>query len=348
MSADDDPLITTIIPTYRRPELLRRAVSSALAQAGPAVRVAVFDNASGDATADVVAELAANDRRVTYHAHPENIGALANFQFGLARVNTPYFSFLSDDDVLLPGFYESAVTQLEACPEAAFWCGVTVSLRPDGSFVSARVADWPRDGVFLPPEGLLQMLRGSMPCWTSALFRKSVMDDVGPLNETLQGPSDIEYMLRTAASHPFVISKAAAAIFLLNPASFSETAPLQEFWPGWREMMRVTSEAGAFDDTDRRAIRSGIRANARRMLFRRGAAALAKGGYEFSREASAIILGEFEDRSRGALLGGLTQICSRWRWAQQLYSYTYNQAERAIVRRRVEQRAAYGRFSKHL
>jgi len=54
MSADDYPLITTIIPTCRRPELLRRAVLSALAQAGSSARMTVFCNASSEATGDLV------------------------------------------------------------------------------------------------------------------------------------------------------------------------------------------------------------------------------------------------------------------------------------------------------
>ena len=43
------PTVTAIIPTYRRPRLVRRAIESVLAQTYPHVRVLVCDNASGDA-----------------------------------------------------------------------------------------------------------------------------------------------------------------------------------------------------------------------------------------------------------------------------------------------------------
>src|SRR3546814_15878733 len=99
--------------------------------------------------------------RVKYFCHDRNIGALANFQYGLERVTTPFFSFLSDDDVLLPGFYEEAIRDLEDAPDAAFWCGVTVSLTPSGTFYTARVADWPRAGLYAPPKGVLQSIKGS-------------------------------------------------------------------------------------------------------------------------------------------------------------------------------------------
>lgn len=344
----EQAMITTIIPTYRRPALLRRAVLSALVQGGSAIRVAVFDNASGDSTRAVIAELATKDDRVVYHCHEKNIGALANFQFGLEQVTTPYFSFLSDDDVLLPGFYDKALADMEGCPRAAFWCGVTISMNPDGTFVSARVADWPNEGLFFPPDGILQMIKGSMPCWTAAIFRKSMMDLNGPLNKDLQGPSDIEYMLRAAARYPFIASKQAAAIFLLNPESFSETSPLKCFWPGWKDMMRTVSVAGKFDEASQLAIWAGIRANARRMLFRRGAAALAKKSYSFSGEAASILRSELDDRSRASILSGLTRLCSKSSAAQTAYSRCYRSLEEMIIRSRVSQRSEYGRLSKYL
>ncbi len=49
------PLITTVIPTYRRPKLLQRAIKSVLNQTYPHFQVCVYDNASGDETAGVAA-----------------------------------------------------------------------------------------------------------------------------------------------------------------------------------------------------------------------------------------------------------------------------------------------------
>src|SRR4030067_3693919 len=104
-----EPFITAIIPTYRRPKLLRRAVLSVLNQTYPHLRVCVYDNASGDETEEVVAELMQKDSRVRYHRHPENIGLFNNFNYGLQEIETSFFSLLSDDDVLVPTFYENTI-----------------------------------------------------------------------------------------------------------------------------------------------------------------------------------------------------------------------------------------------
>lgn len=342
------PEITTIIPTYRRPQLLRRAVLSALAQKGPSLQVCVYDNASDDATASVVAELAAKDPRVKYFCHPKNIGGSANFQHGLSKTTTRYFSFLSDDDVLLPGFYETAIKELEEFPDAAFWCGVTVCVTPGGRIYTARVADWPRVGLFMVPEGILQMMKSSIPSWTSVLFRSGLTDKVGPLHVHLDGPSDIEYLLRVAASNPFIVSKHAGALFLLNPESFSETSPLSCFWPGWQEMIKTVSATQGLSQQARITIEIGLRSIAQRMVFRRGAAALAKRDYEFSEEAAQILLRFFHKKYRATLLSGLTTACRKLPLFQAIYSYTYRMAEQIVVGKRVVLRRRYGHFSKHL
>jgi len=68
------PLITTIIPTYQRPKLLRRAIKSGLNQNYPHFQVCVYDNASGDETETVVREFTAKDSRIQYFRQEKNKG----------------------------------------------------------------------------------------------------------------------------------------------------------------------------------------------------------------------------------------------------------------------------------
>ncbi len=66
------------------------------------------------------------DARVHYFCHPHNIGMIANFSYAIESVQTPYFSMLCDDDLLLPKFYEIALACFKTNPEADFclhFCG---------------------------------------------------------------------------------------------------------------------------------------------------------------------------------------------------------------------------------
>ena len=90
---EDQPLITIILPTYQRPLMLKRAIQSVLNQTYPNYQVCIYDNASGDQTASVVKNLITSGANIRYHRHLTNIGILENFQYGLKRVDTPFFCF---------------------------------------------------------------------------------------------------------------------------------------------------------------------------------------------------------------------------------------------------------------
>ena len=118
--------ITTVIPTYRRPDFLKKAIQSVLDQTFPDLRVLVCDNASGDETKEVVASFARRDPRVSYFCQPSHAPILDNFEKGLSLVQTPLYSILCDDDFLLPWFYEIAITELNNNPKAMMFCGGTL------------------------------------------------------------------------------------------------------------------------------------------------------------------------------------------------------------------------------
>jgi glycosyltransferase involved in cell wall biosynthesis len=336
------PLITAIIPTYRRPQLLRRAISSVLEQEDASLQVCIYDNASGDETADVVASLAAKDGRVIYHRHPTNIGGIANFLFGMSRVETPFFSLLSDDDYLLPGFYRRALTGLIEAPQAICWAGMTLNVDERGVIWDARVRHWAREGLLVPPDGFMAMTGGMAPTWTGILFRREVLDLVGAPDAEVLGPSDLEYLLRLAARFPYVLQKHPSAVFTLNSASFSATQPMSSFWPGWKRMLEKFSTDDTLDDAFKKQALHALNEDARRMLFRRGANALAGARYDFVRDAVDVLKFDCGLAGRAGLLRVLAAGCKRMSIMQQAYTIAYRLAECHIVDSRKALQAEYG------
>lgn len=349
MSIDADnatPLITTIIPTFRRPRLLRRAIASALEQNGVSLQVCVYDNASGDKTADVVSEIAKHDTRLIYYCHHTNIGAIANFDFGMSHVNTPYFSLLSDDDYLLPDFYRQALAGLEAHPTAMCWAGVTLRVDERGLVSHARVLDWPREGVFEPPGGFMNMLGGMAPTWTGIVFRREVLARVGLLDREVLGPADLEYCLRLAAKFPFVLEKYPAAVFTLVGETYSTTQPMSSFWPGWKRMLRKFEDGDILEEGVKRNAMMVLRRDAQRMLFRRGANALAAARLDFARDAAQALEDDCGLPGRARLLRTIASACESSSLAQRAYTFAYRMAERRIVRAQSGLQAKYGSLLK--
>ena len=79
--------VTIGIPTFRRPELLRRALDSVAQQDYQPLEVIVADNATEGHEVDAV--IAAFRDRIDglrYVRHETNIGAVDNFEIGRAHV----------------------------------------------------------------------------------------------------------------------------------------------------------------------------------------------------------------------------------------------------------------------
>lgn len=335
--------ITVVIPTFRRARLLRRAITSVLAQEEARMQVDVYDNASGDDTAEVVSGLARKDGRIRYHCHDRNLGPAANFDYALRHVETPLFSILSDDDYLLPGFYSHALAGLAANPEAMFWSGMTINVDAHNRIWDARPARWPREGLFTPPHGFTAMTgAGFQPTWTGIVFRRQVLELEGYPDVDTMGPSDLEFCLRLAARFPYVVEKHPSAVFFLNDASFSSTQPLASFWPGWQRMLRRFAEGDYFDDAYRDIALQALRADARRMLFRRGANAVAVARLDFARAAAHALRADCGRHGRAMLLRTLAAVCGHSRLAQNTCHWTYRRAEQRIIRSRSELQDRYG------
>jgi glycosyltransferase involved in cell wall biosynthesis len=233
---NNSPQITTIIPTFRRPLQLKRAIRSVLNQTYPHFEVWVYDNASGDETASVVAELAREDSRVKYHCHPQNIDAAPNFDYGMQHVKTPFFSFLSDDDLLLPEFYETAIAGFLEFPQAAFSAGAVIDMTEEGRFLAISKTTLLERELRIPPQGLFNMITDYIN-WTAILFRQEVISTVGSLDFSVK-PIDLDFVLRTASRFSYAVAKKPCGIFIHHPSSYSGKSGLKMIWPSWPKIIQ--------------------------------------------------------------------------------------------------------------
>ena len=109
------PRVTVGIPTWNRAELLRECIQSVLDQTMPDFELYVFDNASTDATPEVVASF--DDPRLTYVRNETNLGNQPNMTAALRAGSAPYVYLLLDDERLLPTCLERKAGFLDEHPE---------------------------------------------------------------------------------------------------------------------------------------------------------------------------------------------------------------------------------------
>lgn len=103
------PLVSILIPTFNRPELLLKTIYSALLQSYKNIEVIISDNSNNDLTEAVVSQI--SDSRLLYSKNIENIGLVPNWRKLLETSSGKYCLVISDDDYFInPFFIEDAVT----------------------------------------------------------------------------------------------------------------------------------------------------------------------------------------------------------------------------------------------
>jgi hypothetical protein len=306
-----EPLITTLIPTYQRAKLLERAIGSVLDQTYPHLRICVYDNASEDDTGDVVRKLSTADPRVRYFRNAENIGALKNFIRAMESVDTPFFSFLSDDDVLLPQFYETAMEGFKKYPEAML--SATANLRIDdaGKVLEVNLLNW-KPGLYQPPDGFVAMLDKMHPDWTSVVFRQCVLQEAGGLDEETGGAFDLDYLLRVAARFPIVVSTEFGAIFVAHGRNVSANLTLGPTRTGWLKMIQNQTEDERVPARARDHARQVLTERFKQTLFvAHGLGAITRGNWQASRQAAQILRRDYGLWARASMLSVASWTCER-------------------------------------
>jgi glycosyltransferase involved in cell wall biosynthesis len=163
---DSPSLVSIIIPTYNRSNLLRLTVESVLAQTYPNIEIIVIDDGSTDDTEAVMASYAG---RVIYvkQEHGATNGRYKGFQMASGE----YINFLDHDDLIMPTKIERQVQILDSQPEIGLvHCGYYY-MDKDGDFLEAV--------SFLPAGTLEELVCGDF-IWSGApLIRRQCLDRVG-------------------------------------------------------------------------------------------------------------------------------------------------------------------------
>jgi len=106
------------MPAYNAAAHIELALGSLMDQTFRDIEIIVSDNASTDATPEIVRTVAAGDSRVRYIRQPNNIGANKNYTFVARAARGSYFKWASSNDWCAPTFLERCLERLESNPDA--------------------------------------------------------------------------------------------------------------------------------------------------------------------------------------------------------------------------------------
>ena len=191
MTIAPDGAVSVVIPCYNQARFLGEAIDSVLRQTYPPVDVIVVDDGSTDDTASVAQRYAA----VNYLRQP-NEGAPSARNRGLRSSQGEFVLFLDADDRLLPDAIAQGITALGDHQDWALVTGHVRLIAADGTVETT------------PPQAhaagdqFLALLRSNY-IWTPGvvLYRRSVLEAVGPFDPAALASADYELNVRIARQH---------------------------------------------------------------------------------------------------------------------------------------------------
>lgn len=211
------PLVSVVVPTFRRPEVLPETLASLLRQDVPTeqVEVLVVDDGSGDATTEGVARVRAEDPRLQYLSQP-NSGVARARNEGARRARGELLSFNDDDIVVEPDMVRQHLAVRAEYPNAlvnGHWefapaLAASLAETPFGRY-RMQTESWVKTAVGMTP------LKGnwSAPTGVTACnlgIRRDDFRRLGGFDEAFPhaGCEDQEFSLRAAAAgFSFVYSR---------------------------------------------------------------------------------------------------------------------------------------------
>jgi len=109
-----EPKISIGMPAYNSAKTIGASIESLLGQSLGDFELIVSDNASTDATCDVVEGYRQRDARIRYERQPSNIGANPNYSHVARLARGEFFKWSSSSDWCAPSFLERCLIELVA------------------------------------------------------------------------------------------------------------------------------------------------------------------------------------------------------------------------------------------
>ena len=199
---DNDSLISIIIPTYNRPDYLKKAIKTVLNQTYKNIEIIIVDDFSKVDNKKIIDSF--DDKRITYFKNEKNKGAPYSRNVGIKKARGEFIAFLDDDDEWKSTKLEQ---QLKAFDDSKV--GLVVCYSLDKRFGTQRISK-PKENITY--KDLLKSFNLSS---TSSYFvRKEALDKVGYFDLNL--PSAQEYDVALRISKYYVVKTVPKTLMIQN------------------------------------------------------------------------------------------------------------------------------------
>lgn len=191
-TSQDAPLISVVMPVYNGARFIRPTLDSILSQTLQDFECIIVDDGSTDGTQDILAEYAAKDNRIKVHMG-QHAGKVTAFNTGFHHARGEFIAIHCADDISFPERFATEVHYLNEHPHVAA-VGTWVDLIDDDGKITGALRH-----VTEPSIVEWRLLFRNPVADSSAMFRKSVMEEFGWYKETAS--EDYELLARISREY---------------------------------------------------------------------------------------------------------------------------------------------------
>lgn len=220
-------LVSIILPTFNRDDLLPRSLGSVITQTYPDWELIVWDDGSTDTTASLVRSY--NDPRIRY-VYSDNRGPAWARNQAARLVRGEYLAFLDSDDEWLPQKLAAQVSALDAHTDVDLLFSDFINIRA-GSPKTARgfeqnqramrhmVVEQAGEDLFFVKGGLLEGLAiQNFIATPTVMLRREAWEECGGFNAELKHSEDFELWWRMGLSGKRFAFSRNASLKRIKPA----------------------------------------------------------------------------------------------------------------------------------
>lgn len=188
-------LVSAVITTHNRKELLLKAVQSVLNQTYENIECIVVDDASTDGTKDLLVDLIQEKKiKYIYIAPEDSKGGNHARNIGISNSAGEYIAFLDDDDEWMPQKIEKQIEAIKNNADIGFvYCAINrVFIKNGVEYKSQRSNSGGKKEGDLSKEVLIHIITVT----STILVRRLILDKAGVFDESLKFWQEYEFCIR--------------------------------------------------------------------------------------------------------------------------------------------------------
>ncbi|PHR29367.1 MAG: glycosyl transferase family A [Desulfotalea sp.] len=191
--------VSVIIPTYNRAALLPRAIHSVCKQSLSCAEIIVIDDGSTDNTRDVLKAIKVQSKTPIVTIHTDNNGVSAARNLGIKNARFDIITFLDSDDHWNRKKIEKQYQRFN-CQDQYPICHTREKWLRQGKHLNQKLKHLPRHGDIFS-----QCLELCTVGMSTVMLQKSLFDEVGLFDESMNCCEDYDLWVRLSCRYEFLL-----------------------------------------------------------------------------------------------------------------------------------------------